>query len=189
MSDNAPTIVPEDKLPAEVRALTREQRLSKARNAAQSGILKKYRKEFDAEMAWQAAALGVEWAPRAATAEEKALEQVEAILEKYPSLAKQIVGLVLDDDEDVLRLTEVTSGTAGEPHPGLTPEEEAELAALREQPKAGEISRPTKAWVAGALREGRVTLDEPYTFVYSVGGEMRRAVVDDDTVKLVADGD
>jgi hypothetical protein len=188
MPDNAPKITPEDELPADIKELTREQRLSKARNAAQSGILKKYRKEFDADMVKQAAALGVEWAPRAATAEEKALEQVEAILAKFPGLAREIVGLVLDDEHDKLQLEQ-----AGDGDPDRTkdlsgePVDDEEIVDGVSQ-RTGEISRPTKAWVAGALREGRVTLDEPYTFVYSVGGgDIRRVTVDDVNVKLVED--
>jgi hypothetical protein len=156
--------------------LTRDQKLSKARNKAQSTILAKHRKEFDEEMVKEAAALGVEWAPRAKTAKEMALEQVQELLEKYPDLREQVVDSILGNEHDTLTL----SDGAGPDH--ADPDSVAFEAARRTD--GDTESRETKAWVAGALREGRVTADGSQ-FAYAVAGEVRRVPVDGENVKLI----
>lgn len=201
-----PTVVPEDELLPSVRELSRDQRLSKARNAAQSTILRKNRKEFDQEMAKEAAALGVEWTPRAATAEEKAFEEVEKLLEKYPNLREQVVDSILGSEHDVLRLqddeefVDGVSQRTGKPASSLTPAEEAALteataglvipsvtgAGVTARDVAGD-SREAVAFVAGARRIGRATLDGQW-FVYSIGGgDPRRVKVDGEHVTLIED--
>lgn len=178
MTDSTtPVVTPEDQLPEEVRSLTRDQRLSKARNAAQSTILKKNRKEFDQEMVKEAAALGVEWAPRAKTAAEKGLEQIEALLEKFPELREEVAEAILAQ----------TVPEPAKPHLAAVPAEPEPAAPEPAAPEpAEETSKPAQAWVAGALRNGRVTLDGA-TFVYVVADDTRRVPVDGVNVKLLGD--
>lgn len=166
--------------------LTREQKLSKARNAATSTILTKHRKEFDEEMVKEAAKFGITWTPRAKTAAEKAREQIEDLLKKHPELREELADVLLEDaTHDDPDRTRDLDGEPIELDPD-EPEPESPAATPVVVEHGGETSRPAKAWVAGALREGRVSLDGK-TFAYAVGGssEIRRATVDGLTVKII----
>lgn len=176
-----PVVVAEEHLPEGVKELTKEQRLSRARNAATSMLLDKYRNEFNATMQREAASLGIDWTPRKSE-EEKALEEIEALLAKHSGLRDTLVAKLeihpTDGDPDR------TEDLSGDP---VTPDPEEGTKGGGAAPAESDLSKPAVAWVAGARREGRVTLDGE-VFVYSVaGGETRRVSVDGDTVKLIED--
>lgn len=68
----------------------RDRLLRKAYGSATQDLREQHRKDFEALYKARAAELGVEWEPRK-TAEEKAKEQMEALLSQYPHLREVVV--------------------------------------------------------------------------------------------------
>jgi hypothetical protein len=69
----------------------RQRLLRQAYGAATTRLREQYRDEFDRLYAQEAQALGIEYKPRP-TAEQKAAEQMRALLEEYPHLREQLQG-------------------------------------------------------------------------------------------------
>lgn len=63
--------------------------LRKAYGAATTRLREQYRTEFDALYSQEAEALGVEYTPRL-TAEQKAEQQMQALLAEFPHLAEKV---------------------------------------------------------------------------------------------------
>jgi hypothetical protein len=67
-----------------------------ARNAATAALIEKHQEEWDDLMEKECAARGAEWV-RPLTAEQKAANDIKAILDKYPHLAVQFVAGTPED--------------------------------------------------------------------------------------------
>lgn len=80
--------------PAE--ALTRDQALRKAYGLATKRLREAHREEFDGLYGAEAKALGHEYTPKP-TAEQKAAEELDTILAKFPALKSRLAG---DDGAD-----------------------------------------------------------------------------------------
>lgn len=76
---------------AEISNEERQKRLGEARTAAQRQIRENHIDEFNEILAKEAKARGVEWQPRK-TEEQKAADQIAALLEQHPGLKDQILG-------------------------------------------------------------------------------------------------
>jgi hypothetical protein len=76
--------------PDEVQA-HKNKAMGEARSFAQSQLIQAHRTEFNELVKAQAKARGYDWSP-APTAEEKALAEAEALLEKFPHLREKLTG-------------------------------------------------------------------------------------------------
>lgn len=75
----------------------RSKKLRKAYGNATTRLREAHRDEFDSLYSQEAESLGVEYTPRP-SAEQKALQQLQALLDEYPQLRGQVAG-TSDDSE------------------------------------------------------------------------------------------
>lgn len=67
------------------------QKMSEARNAAQSRLNEKHRRELNELITEEAKKRGITWKPKP-TAEEKAEAEAKALLEQFPHLRERLLG-------------------------------------------------------------------------------------------------
>lgn len=111
MTEYLPTLTPEEDLSGTDKALNTEQRLSKAHHSATRIVVDAHREEFHRAKADAAAALNIRWTPRK-SAKEKALEEIEELLAKYPELRVKVAAPLDEVNEDARPLLEGESRPA-----------------------------------------------------------------------------
>lgn len=93
----------------------RSKKMRAAYGAATASLREKYRDEFDQMYADECQSRGVEYTPRP-SAEQKALQQLNALLEEFPHLRGQVAldgeesdtdGFVEDEDDEPSNVTHI----------------------------------------------------------------------------------
>lgn len=176
MTDYLPILTPEEQLSDEDKALTSEQRLSKAHNSATRTVIDAHRADFNRLKADAAAALGIRWVPRK-SAEEKALEEALELVAAHPRIRQQLLsqleGEVGDSNSGMANDTSSYS-EAGDDDPDRTEDLSGEPTPSVLPPKVVlDEGTPAQAWVQQVLYAGRLTADGTM-FLYVDGGGVQR---------------